>query len=211
MSHDFNVPPTQPSAAKDRANLILAVCLFWVLASAFGFAVQVFAAPASALRGSHLGEPTPSVQTKAPVSRANTSPPKSKRATAVSLPSSPQAWLGATVWRAGPCETTLNFQTFSFTNQPKVEVGSGKPGDGEKLELLRVATIEPALIQIETRVCAPVGCNQTIERYKIINANQMQEWHFEGRLPDHVPYVIVANGAALDGSGAGRIFNRCAA
>ncbi|MFY7760551.1 hypothetical protein [Aquidulcibacter sp.] len=122
---------------------------------------------------------------------------------------SAQAWLGQTVWRATTCDKKENFQTFSFSPTPQVEVGSGKKGDGEKLELLRVGTSTDGLIEIETRVCAPVGCNQTVERYKKTGPNQMQEWHFEGRLPEHQPYVLVRDGQAVDGSGPGRLFNRC--
>ena len=120
-----------------------------------------------------------------------------------------QAWLGQSVWRATTCDKKENFQTFSFTPSPQVEVGSGKKGDGEKLELLHVGTSPDGLIEIETRVCAPVGCNQTVERYKKTGPNQMQEWHFEGRLPELQPYVLVRDGQAVDGSGPGRIFNRC--
>ena len=120
-----------------------------------------------------------------------------------------QAWLGQSVWRATSCDKKENFQTFSFTATPQVEVGSGKKGDGEKLELLRVGTSPDGMIEIETRVCAPVGCNQTVERYKKTGPNQMQEWHFEGRLPGLQPYVLVRDGQAVDGSGPGRIFNRC--
>jgi hypothetical protein len=120
-----------------------------------------------------------------------------------------QAWLGQSVWRATTCDKKENFQTFSFTPTPEVEVGSGKKGDGEKLELLRVGTSPDGLIEIETRVCAPVGCNQTVERYKKTGPNQMQEWHFEGRLPELQPYVLVRDGKAVDGSGPGRMFNRC--
>jgi hypothetical protein len=169
---------------KSRSGVVVALCIFWVVASIIGFAVQAFAAtpntPVTGLRGSK----TQALQT-------------------------PQAWLGSSVWRAGPCDTAQNFQSFSFTAEPKVEVGSGKPGEGERLQLLRISTDATGLIQVETRVCAPVGCNQTVERYKKLGPDQMQEWHFEGRLPDHVPYVIVQDGAALDGSGPGRVFNRC--
>ena len=120
-----------------------------------------------------------------------------------------QAWLGRAVWRAGACDRQENFQTFRFGDNPQVEVGSGRPGDGEALQVLRVGLSTDGLIEVETRVCAPVGCNQTVERYRRIGANQMQEWHFEGRLPDHVPYVLVRDGQAVDGSGPGRLFNRC--
>ena len=120
-----------------------------------------------------------------------------------------QAWLGTSVWRASACDRQENFQTFRFQAPAKVEVGAGRPGEGERLELLRVETVADGLIQVETRVCAPVGCNQTVERYKKLDQNRFQEWHFEGRLPDHQPYVLVRDGQALDGSGPGRIFNRC--
>lgn len=128
----------------------------------------------------------------------------------VATPVNPaQAWLGQSVWRATSCDQKENFQTFSVSPSPQVEVGSGKKGDGEKLELLRVGTSPDGLIEIETRVCAPVGCNQTVERYKKTGPNQMQEWHFEGRLPELQPYVLVRDGQAVDGSGPGRLFNRC--
>jgi len=129
---------------------------------------------------------------------------------AAATPANPAgSWLGQSVWRATTCDKKENFQTFSFNPSPQVEVGSGKKGDGEKLELLRVGTSPDGLIEIETRVCAPVGCNQTVERYKKTGPNQMQEWHFEGRLPELQPYVLVRDGQAVDGSGPGRIFNRC--
>jgi len=120
-----------------------------------------------------------------------------------------QTWLGQSIWRATSCDKKENFQTFSFAPTPTVEVGSGKKGDGERLDLLRVGMSPEGLIEIETRVCAPVGCNQTVERYKKTGPNQMQEWHFEGRLPEHQPYVLVRDGQAVDGSGPGRLFNRC--
>ncbi|NJR20369.1 MAG: hypothetical protein HC777_02070 [Hyphomonadaceae bacterium] len=179
-----------------RSKLAWMMVLFWLVASLIGAATQVFAGSTTGLRGSQ----EPAVpQTK--------SAAKSKRSSSAA---SPQAWLGNSIWRAGPCESAQNFQTFAFSaSASKVEVGSGKRGDGEELELLRIGEIAGGLIQIETRVCAPVGCNQTIERYKKLDANTMQEWHFEGRLPNIEPYVIVANGAALDGSGPGRVFHRC--
>ena len=130
--------------------------------------------------------------------------------TAGAAPVNPaQTWLGQSIWRPTSCDQKENFQTFSFTASPQVEVGSGIKGDGEKLELLRVGTSPDGLIEIETRVCAPVGCNQTVERYKKTGPNQMQEWHFEGRLPELQPYVLVRDGQAVDGSGPGRLFNRC--
>jgi hypothetical protein len=186
------------SARKNRASLVVSLCIIWVVASVIGFGIKAFAATPTVLRGAQTGPSTISAR-----------PTRTAPKTALRAEITPEAWLGTSVWRAGPCESLQNFQTFSFMTEPKVEVGNGKPGDGERLQLLRVSTDSTGLIQIETRVCAPVGCNQTIERYKKIGANQMQEWHFEGRLPDHVPYVIVANGTAVDGSGPGRIFNRC--
>ncbi len=206
MSHDYQLPPEPPSAANDRANMVLTLCLIWVMASVLGFAVQAFASTPSGLRGSQATNAAIAKQVLKQRPARSTSNSRSSAHT-----STPQMWLTGGVWRAGPCDSAQNFQTFVFVPAPKVEVGSGKPGEGEKLELLRVARVEGELIQVETRVCAPVGCNQTVERYKVLGVNQMQEWHFEGRLPDHPPYILVANGAALDGTGAGRIFNRCAA
>jgi hypothetical protein len=199
---DINEPTRLASGTtrKTRASAVTAFCIIWIVASVIGFAMQAFAATPTGLRGSQSPPSLP-----APKAKSNRAEPRMQAGSAAT----PQAWLGASVWRAGPCNVQQNFQAFSFTPEPKVEVGSGKPGDGERLQLLRVSTDPTGLIQVETRVCAPVGCNQTIERYKKLNANQMQEWHFEGRLPDHVPYVIVANGAAVDGSGPGRVFNRC--
>jgi hypothetical protein len=187
---------TTPS--QTRSGLVLALCIFWVIASVVGFAVQAFAASPSGLRGT-VSDTTPAPKSKQAASRTRTSQ------------TAPQAWLGSSVWRVGPCETAQNFQAFNFAAAPKVEVGAGKVGEGEQLDLLMVTTDPDGLIQIETRVCAPVGCNRTIERYKKLGPNQMQEWHFEGRLPNITPYVIVANGAAVDGSGPGRVFNRCGA
>lgn len=118
-----------------------------------------------------------------------------------------QSYLGNSVWRAGECTKAHGFQTFSFGSFPKVEVGNGKPGEGEKLDMIysnRLGNI----IEIKTKVCAPVGCNQTLEEYKVLNQNQIQEWRFEGHLPNEAPNVVVANGVASDGS-VGRIFNRC--
>jgi hypothetical protein len=172
---------------QNRSGMIIALCIFWVVASILGIATYAFASNPNGLRGALSDASTPTRM------------------------QSPEAWLGTSVWRAGPCESAQNFQAFRFSSQPKVEVGSGKLGEGESLELLRISNNPDGLIQIETRVCAPVGCNQTIERYKKLGPDQMQEWHFEGRLPDRVPYVIVQDGAALDGSGPGRVFNRCGA
>ena len=186
------------TARKASSSFVMAVCIIWVVASVIGFAVEAFAAAPSGLRGSQ----SPSAPPKSEPLRGN------MRNQSIAA-NTPQSWLGNSVWRTGPCNEFQNFQTFTFSGQQKVEVGNGKPGDGERLELLRISTDAAGLIQIETRVCAPVGCNQTVERYKKLGPNQIQEWHFEGRLPDHVPYVIVANGAASDGSGPGRVFNRC--
>ncbi|MEN9855727.1 MAG: hypothetical protein RL186_5 [Pseudomonadota bacterium] len=118
-------------------------------------------------------------------------------------------WLANGMWRAGPCAQAQNFQRFEFGSAPIVEVGSGQRGEGERLELLGVSEARKGYIDVQTRVCAPVGCNQTRETYKKLGKDQMQEWHFEGRLPDHAPYVLVTNGQATDGKGQGRIFNRC--
>lgn len=118
-------------------------------------------------------------------------------------------WLANGMWRAGPCARAQNFQRFEFGTAPIVEVGSGQRGEGERLELLGVSETRKGYIDVQTRVCAPVGCNQTRETYKKLGNDQMQEWHFEGRLPDHAPYILVTNGQATDGTGPGRIFNRC--
>ena len=198
----LHYPRTRPQ--NTMLKVVLAGCFLSMLGAATGCAAQAQAQPKA-----QAGVPTQlrSTQGAALANRATTT----MNANNASLPAniSPQAWLGDSIWRAGPCQSAQNFQTFRFTNAPKVEVGSGKPGDGEQLELLHINMVAGGLIQIETRVCAPVGCNQTMERYKKLNADQMQEWHFEGRLPDRPPYVIVANGLALDGSGPGRIFTRC--
>lgn len=197
-------PIASASARKDRASLVMTICIFWVVASIVGFAVEAFASTPTGLRGSQSPR---AIAVVAPKLKKQVSRTRVK--TALPIPAAPQAWLGTSIWRAGPCDSAQNFQAFSFSDAPKVEVGSGKPGEGERLELLRISTDPTGLIQVETRVCAPVGCNQTVERYKKITDNQMQEWHFEGRLPGITPYVIVANGAAIDGSGPGRVFNRC--
>jgi hypothetical protein len=188
---------------QNSSGLVWALCIFWIVASIVGFAMQAFAATPSGLRGVQTDAPAPTIAAIPKMRRG-----QSVRATPAT-PQTPQAWLGSSVWRAGPCDSAQNFQAFSFTAEPKVEVGAGKVGEGERLQLLAVTADPQGMIQVETRVCAPVGCNQTIERYKKLGPNQMQEWHFEGRLPDHVPYVIVQDGAALDGSGPGRVFNRC--
>ena len=116
-------------------------------------------------------------------------------------------YLARGVWRTGACERSGNFQTFVFEPKGEVEVGSGTPGGGERLELVS-ATRQGADIQVETRVCAPVGCNQTFEVYRVLDDGRMQEWRFEGRLPGQAPYVLVADGRATDGT-PGRIFQRC--
>lgn len=116
-------------------------------------------------------------------------------------------YLARGIWRTGPCERAGNFQTFVFEPKGEVEVGSGSPGGGERLELV-TAVRQGADIQVETRVCAPVGCNQTFEVYRVLDEGRMQEWRFEGRLPGQPPYVLVADGRATDGT-PGRIFQRC--
>lgn len=118
-------------------------------------------------------------------------------------------YLGNGVWRPSECSKTENFQAFFFRAPAKVEVGSGRIGDGEKLEILSTAR-NANIVEVRTRVCAPIGCNQTFEQYKIISQNQMQEWRFEGLLPNEAPNIVVENGVASDGT-AGRIFNRCGA
>jgi hypothetical protein len=120
-----------------------------------------------------------------------------------------RTFIGNGIWRAGTCNGLGNFQKFSPA-EAKVEVGSGQPGSGEALQLLAARRVGD-MIEVETRVCAPdpIGCNQTFEQYKVLADNQIQEWHFEGRLPGQSPYVLVREGQASDGSGAGRMFNRC--
>jgi hypothetical protein len=115
------------------------------------------------------------------------------------------------VWRAGACGSARNFQTFRFAPALQVEVGSGAPGSGEVLEMIaagrhRIAGAD--LVEVQTRVCAPVGCNQTFELYRVLDADRIQEWRFEGRLPDLPPNVVVVDGRASDGT-AGRVFTRC--
>lgn len=101
-------------------------------------------------------------------------------------------YLGNDVWRADSCKGD-NFQHFQFNNSPNVEVGNGKLGDGEKVKLLRAEKINN-LIEVETSVCAPIGCNKTFEQYKILDKNKVLEWHFEGRLPNEGGHVLVDNG-----------------
>ena len=118
-----------------------------------------------------------------------------------------QSYLSGGVWRTSECGKQQGFQAFFFANPAKVEVGNGKIGEGERLEILST-TRTPNIVEVRTRVCAPIGCNQTFEQYKIINQNQMQEWRFEGLLPNEPPNVVVKEGIATDGS-LGRVFNRC--
>lgn len=136
--------------------------------------------------------------------------PKTKALTKTT-PSTAQTFLQNGVWRVGECGKGENFQAFSFNNRGvpvnRVEVGSGALGDGERLEILRT-NLANNIVEVQTRVCAPVGCNRTFEQYKIISNNQIQEWRFEGLLPNEPPNVVVANGVASDGT-TGRIFNRC--
>jgi hypothetical protein len=123
-----------------------------------------------------------------------------------------RAFLGEGVWRVvektGACEPAANFQAFVFTRPPSVEVGQGAPGTGETVQLLK-ADATDSFVSIETKVCAPVGCNHTIERYKVIDANTMQEWDFEGRLPGQAPYVLLEAGKAPADGTEGRVFRRC--
>ena len=116
-------------------------------------------------------------------------------------------YLRNSVWRTSECGQSHGFQTFNFSNPHKVEVGNGKLGEGEKLYIVSSGRTGN-IVEVKTRVCAPVGCNQTLEEYKVLNENQMQEWRFEGHLPNEAPNIVVANGVASDGS-VGRVFNRC--
>lgn len=120
-----------------------------------------------------------------------------------------QRFLGTGVWRAGTCGREGNFQAFRFGPLPQVEVGLGQPGSGELLEMI-AASRRADMVEVRTRVCAPVGCNQTYELYRVLGPDRLQEWRFEGRLPDRPPNIVVADGRASDGS-AGRIFTRCPA
>ncbi len=139
----------------------------------------------------------------APKSKAKIASPKKGKAAA----NPAQSFLSNSIWRASECGQNHGFQTFNFNNPQKVEVGNGKPGDGEMLDMIYLNRTGN-IIEIKTKVCAPVGCNQTLEEYKILNQNQIQEWRFEGHLPNEAPNVVVANGVASDGS-LGRVFNRC--
>jgi hypothetical protein len=137
------------------------------------------------------------------ISTAQTGPAASSQAIAGSV----EVFLGQGVWRPGACTGQGNFQAFVFTPARSVEVGAGHRGDGETLEMLS-AQLRPGFVDVSTRVCAPVGCNQTVETYKVIDQDRIQEWRFEGRLPNREPYVLVADGRASDGS-EGRVFRRC--
>lgn len=180
---------TAQRAARSRPARMLALATFAALGA--GLALNAWALGPNGLRGAR-SEPT------------LPEPPK----TAAAL-SSAEAFLARGVWRAGACGQAQNFQAFIFgASGRSVEVGSGAPGQGERLELLRAGG-KDGLVEVETRVCAPVGCNQTFEQYKVLDDNRMQEWRFEGRLPDQPAYVLVADGRSLDGTGPGRVFNRC--
>ncbi len=120
-----------------------------------------------------------------------------------------KSYLNKGVWRVGNCDATLNFQKFEFAINNnaygKVIVGAGDYS--EDLELFHAEKKQDTII-VQTRVCAPVGCNKTYEEYKIINKDTMSEWHFEGRLPDQEPNLVISKGIDKDGN-KGRIFNRC--
>lgn len=141
----------------------------------------------------------------APKAKAKVVNAKKAKSKAVSNPA--HSYLSNSVWRTSDCGQYHGFQTFNFTAPQKVEVGNGRIGDGERLDIV-YSNQSGNIIEIKTKVCAPVGCNQTLEEYKILNPNQIQEWRFEGHLPNEAPNIVVANGVATDGS-AGRIFNRC--
>lgn len=118
------------------------------------------------------------------------------------------SYLKNSAWRT-ECNEEGNFQTFIFNpKKPQIEVGYGLKGDGERLEMLK-ANVKGEFVEIESRVCAPVGCNHTYEKYKIIGPNQMKEWSFIGQLPDNPPLVMVKDGIATNDNSQGRIFNRC--
>lgn len=119
-----------------------------------------------------------------------------------------QSFLSNGVWRINECSETGNFQAFSFKNKtPLVEVGYGQIGDGEKLDIIN-ASIKNNILQIETQVCAPIGCNHTFEQYKILNKNKIMEWVFEGHLDNEPPNIVVKNGIDKEGN-KGRILVRC--
>lgn len=182
--------PHEPAPRSARRGETLTLAALGVLAFSAGLGLKAFADTPAGLRGTAEAQ-------------AAAAAPAPEGATAA------QSFLAGGVWRPGPCEHTSNFQAFAFAPAGNaVEVGAGRPGEGERLELLRVAR-SGAMVEVETRVCAPVGCNQTFEQYRVLDADRIQEWRFEGRLPQQPPYVLVAEGAATDGSGPGRIFNRC--
>ncbi len=119
-----------------------------------------------------------------------------------------KSFLSGGVWRTDNCAEKDFFQSFDFKSQPaNVEVGAGALGEGEKLQILSTGFVN-GMIEVRTTVCAPVGCNKTWEQYKILGKDMMQEWNFEGHLPDQAPNVVVKNGIAFDGS-KGRIFKKC--
>jgi hypothetical protein len=139
---------------------------------------------------------------------------KSKKAIASKLVKKPDAinaanFLNQGVWRGENCEPESNFQKFSLnSNSPSfVEVGYGIVGEGEKLEIVKFAS-QNDILEIQTKVCAPIGCNQTFEQYKIINSNRLFELTFEGHLPDQPPNIVVQNGRDKQGN-LGRFFTRC--
>ncbi len=120
-------------------------------------------------------------------------------------------FLSKGVWRGEDCNPESNFQKFSFKNKQnppnRVEVGFGELGSGEPLEIIKY-DLKNQIIEVQTRVCAPVGCNQTFEQYKIIGPDKMFEWTFEGHLPDQPPNIVVRNGIDKEGN-SGRYFKRC--
>ena len=120
-------------------------------------------------------------------------------------------FLSSGVWRGENCDPQSNFQKFSFMNKQnppnRVEVGFGELGSGEPLEIIKY-DLKNQIIEVQTRVCAPVGCNQTFEQYKILGPDKMFEWTFEGHLPDQPPNIVVRNGVDKEGN-SGRIFKRC--
>jgi hypothetical protein len=139
----------------------------------------------------------------------NAAPLKSKK----TINSQQQAidFLSKGVWRGEDCNLESNFQKFRFKNVQSqlnsVEVGFGELGSGEPLEIIKY-DLKNQIIEVQTRVCAPVGCNQTFEQYKIIGPDKMFEWTFEGHLPDQPPNIVVRNGIDKEGN-SGRTFKRC--
>lgn len=118
-----------------------------------------------------------------------------------------QKFLSHGVWRTSDCNQN-NFQFFSFTNnKPLVEVGYGKKGEGEKLDILN-AQINKNILLIQTQVCAPIGCNHTFEEYKILSNDKITEWTFEGHLDEEPPNIVVKNGFDNNGN-VGRTLVRC--